>query len=403
MKLFQKEALRILWPFYLEYFIASALYFMPVFMVVYFLDIGLSAFRIGILIGVLPLTMLIFEIPTGAFADLYGRKVSVLFGYFIEAISMISLFFWDNFWLMLFSFALFGFGATFSSGSKDAWIVDKLNKKNKNYVHNFFIGMQLFLGLGLILSGIIGALLVKTYGLRIIWLVTFFSYCSSILLIYFLTSEDYVKKKVNFKKPFFDLNEKTKKSLDYCYQHHVLFFLISAGMIVTFSFSLQGQIAWVPYLKDLGMKDYHYGYLWSAMALLMAISPLLFLKFQKKNNERNLIITGLIFLTLILALIIFVSNLIFALMILLLTMMFYYSILPSQESYFYRFIPSLLRASVGSVRNMMYSIIGIIVLPLEGFLVDNIGSKNTILISAIIMIPAIILYSLINDNKKEQK
>jgi MFS family permease len=397
MKFFQRGEFKLLWPFYLEYFLSSVLYLIPAFLIVYFSDIGLSAFQMGILYAVWPLSSLIFEIPTGAFADLYGRKKSVLLGYFLEALGILSLFFWKEFKLMLISFAFLGLAATFSSGSKDAWIVDKINKKDKKMMHGFFNKMQFFINSGLVFSGIIGALLVKNYGLSVIWIVTFFSYLLSITLLYFFAKEDYIRRKTNLSESLSKLKEQTKKSLKYSYNHHVLFYIIFAGTIAMLASNLQGGISWIPLLKSLGMKEYYFGYLWSIMALVMAISPIFAIKFLRKEKERNFIIITSILWVVTTALVIFANNIILALIVMLLGLFFYCSANPSEEVYFHRFVPSKLRATVGSVKNMMFSIAVIIILPIEGWLVDNIGSKHTIFISAILMIPAIILYSRIKE------
>lgn len=399
MKFFQKGELKILWPFYLEYFLSSILFFMPGFMVVYFAGIGLSAFQMGILIALWPLSSLLLEIPTGAFADLYGRKASVLLGYSLEAIVMISLFFFKEFNLMIFSFILLGFASTFSSGSKDAWIVDMINKKNKKLVHTFFTKMQLFINLGLILSGILGAFLVGKYGLSIIWIATFVSFIISILLLLFFTREGYIVKKNSIVQSINKLKDQTKKSLNYSYKHHVLFYLIFAGMIAMFAMNLQGNIAWIPLLQNLGMKDAYFGYLWSAMAFIMAIAPIFAVKFLKKGKERNFIILGVVLWTIITFFILFANNLALALIIMMLAIFFFWSKMPAEEAYFHRFIPGKLRATIGSVKNMIFSIAVVIVLPLEGFLVDTVGPRYTIFISSILMIPAIILYLKIKENK----
>jgi len=78
MKIFQKGELKLLWPFYLDAFLSPMLFFMPAFVVVYFRDLGFSLFQISLLTMMMPLSMFLFEIPTGAIADLYGRKFSVL-------------------------------------------------------------------------------------------------------------------------------------------------------------------------------------------------------------------------------------------------------------------------------------------------------------------------------------
>jgi len=399
MKLFEKEEFRILWPFYLEYFISSCLFFMPAFLIVYFSGLGLTAFQMGILLAIWPLSSLIFEIPTGAFADLYGRKASVLLGYFLEALVMLSLFFWKDFKLMLISFTVLGLATTFSSGSKDAWIVDMINKTNRKVIHGFFSKMQFFISVGLIFSGIIGAFLVKIYGLSIIWIAAFSSYILSIILLQIFTRGDYLRKKTNFFGSISNLKKQTKISLSYSRKHHIIFYLILAGMVAAFALNLQSSIAWIPLLEDLGMKEHQFGYLWSAMSLITAISPILALKFLKKGKEKNFIVLGLVFWSIITAGILFAYNLIFALIVMFLGLLFYFAKNPSEEVYFHRFIPSKLRATVGSIRNMVFSLAVIIILPIEGWLVDNIGPRYTILISVLLMIPAIIIYSRIRENK----
>jgi hypothetical protein len=73
---------------------------------------------------------------------------------------------------------------------------------------------------------------------------------------------------------------------------------------------------------------------------------------------------------------------------------------PVERIYFHKFIKGKLRATVGSVESMLIGFIGIISMPLVGLSVDYLGAKYTILISAILMIPAIIIYSKIRENKK---
>ena len=70
MKFFKQGELKLLWPFYLDALISPMLFFMPAFVVVYFRDLGLSLFQISILTMMMPLFMFLFEIPTGAIADI---------------------------------------------------------------------------------------------------------------------------------------------------------------------------------------------------------------------------------------------------------------------------------------------------------------------------------------------
>jgi len=403
MTFFKKEELRILWPFYLEYFIASLLFFAPAFWVIYFLDYGFNLFQIGILIAASQLAVLVFEIPTGSFADLYGRKLSVIVGYFIEGLCMFSLFFVKEYYAVLLLFTLLGIGATFSSGSKDAWIVDMINKKDKKLIHSFFNKMQVFINSGLFFSGLLGAVAVKYFGISIIWLIAALSYLLSIILLSFFTQEIYSRKKIKISQSFKNLTSQTKKSVEYSYHHHVLFYFLIAGVIFAFALNLQTNISWIPLLKELGMEDYQFGYLWSAMALVVAVSPIFAIKFLKKRKERNFIILTMILGAIITVLILVAFNLISAIFILLLSLFFFFSKNPAQEVYFHRFIPSKLRATIGSVKNMIIALASIISLPLAGFLVDKIGGRYTIFISALLVIPSIILYLKIKEDKDNKR
>jgi ACS family tartrate transporter-like MFS transporter len=175
--------------------------------------------------------------------------------------------------------------------------------------------------------------------------------------------------------------------------------MIFAVMIAIFSLNIQGNVAWIPLLSGFGMKEYYFGYLWSVLAFITAVSPFIATRILKKGKERKFVIGALILWAVSTAFIVFANNIVIALAIMFLAMLFYSSKGPCEEVYFHRFIPSKLRATVGSVKNMALSLAIIIALPIEGFLVDNIGAKYTILISSVLMIPAIILYSRIKERR----
>lgn len=79
MKIFQKNELKILLPFYLESFLAFIIQFVPAFALIYFISIGMDIVKIGFLMAMVPLASLIFEVPTGAIADIYGSVTKIFF------------------------------------------------------------------------------------------------------------------------------------------------------------------------------------------------------------------------------------------------------------------------------------------------------------------------------------
>ena len=394
MKFFQKNELELLWPFYLDLFISRSLQFLPAFIIVFFAGLELSFFQIGLLIATAPLFMLIFEIPTGAISDLYGRKFSVLIGYFIEGLSMLSLFFVRDYYLMLGAFAILGFGSTLSSGSKDAWIIDLV--KDKKIVRSYFHKSQSIDAFALVISGIIGAFLVKWFGISSIWLFSFFSFIISILIL-LSAKENFVKRKVKISKSFNELINQTKKTISYGHKHSVLYYYLVASFVFTFAVAFGMGMTWTPLLLELNFPEHYFGYMWSAMAATLMISPIISSRLLKENKEKKFIMVSLAISVFITFFIFIPKRWVSALLVLLAIQFFMVLRGPASKMYFHRFIPSKMRATMGSVNSMLASLAGIIAVPIIGLLIDVIGARYTTFIYAPITILVIFIYSRIKE------
>lgn len=397
MKLFEKSELKLLWPFYLDSLLSPMLFFAPAFMIVYLLGMNLSLFQIGIAMALAPLAALIFEIPTGAVADLYGRKFSVLFGYFLEAVAVLLLFFVKNYYGVFLLFGFMGFAATFSSGAKEAWIVD-LVKNRKGTVHNFFMKTRSLDSFGLIVSGILGAFIVKYFGINTIWLFAFFSFSVSILILLF-SKEIHKRKTAKVSESYKCVKEQAKTSLKYGMKHYVIFYLLLSGIFITFAVAFAETLGMVPFLKSLNFPDYAFGYFWSGIWAVSLISPFFSKFILKLGKERNLLIAFTLINSLILASIFFASSYIIAVIILLSFYFFVGLKYPVYKTYFHKFVPSKLRATIGSMDSMTSALAAIIALPLGGWLIDLIGARYTLVIAAFLGIPTIIAYLLIKEKR----
>jgi len=76
------------------------LFILPAFYVIYFVNLGFNMFQIGILLSMAPLFALLFEIPTGAIADIYGRKFSVLLRIILQGIIIFFMFVSSDFYII---------------------------------------------------------------------------------------------------------------------------------------------------------------------------------------------------------------------------------------------------------------------------------------------------------------
>lgn len=84
----------------------------------------LSAPQVGVYFSVVYATQLIAEIPTGAFADKFGRRKSALCGAYLMPIMPLLLYFGHSFSAYLIAAVLYGLAAAFLSGSLDALLYD---------------------------------------------------------------------------------------------------------------------------------------------------------------------------------------------------------------------------------------------------------------------------------------
>lgn len=94
--------------------------------VLYLAYCGLNLAQIGLVEGVYHATSIVFEIPSGAVADLLGRKKSMLLSRVCIAVSCIIMLFARDFWFFALGFAVQALGNNLNSGSEEALVYDSM-------------------------------------------------------------------------------------------------------------------------------------------------------------------------------------------------------------------------------------------------------------------------------------
>lgn len=94
--------------------------------VLYLAYCGMSLAQIGIIEGIYHATSIICEIPSGAAADLLGRKRSMLLSRICIAVSCMIMLFSKSFGLFALSFIIQAIGNNFNSGSEEALVYDSM-------------------------------------------------------------------------------------------------------------------------------------------------------------------------------------------------------------------------------------------------------------------------------------
>lgn len=106
-------------------FLKNQKYYEP-FLVLAFLEKGLSFFDIGLLIAFREIAINLFELPSGAAADLYGRRRSMIFS-FVCYLAAFAVFATSSvLWTLYAAMFCFALGEAFRSGTHKAMIFDWL-------------------------------------------------------------------------------------------------------------------------------------------------------------------------------------------------------------------------------------------------------------------------------------
>lgn len=97
---------------------------------------GMSLTEIGILEGIFHVTSFFMEVPTGAVADIFGRKTSRILGKLTGVISNIIFISSGNFWLFALSMFVTALSYNLESGAGQALVYDSLLSisKEKEYL-----------------------------------------------------------------------------------------------------------------------------------------------------------------------------------------------------------------------------------------------------------------------------
>ena len=150
----------MLFRFSLYGFLKNQQYYDP-FLILAFREKGLSFFQIGLLIGFREVCINLFEIPSGAMADMYGRRHSMIFSMTAYIASFAVFAISTSLWLLFPAMFLFAIGEAFRTGTHKAMIFEWLRSQNRTHEKTRVYGYtRSWSKIGSALSVIIAAALV---------------------------------------------------------------------------------------------------------------------------------------------------------------------------------------------------------------------------------------------------
>jgi len=177
---------------YLQNFLVSTIFYAPVFAL--FLQEQLfTVFNVTIILAINTILVALLEIPSGAFADLVGRRQTIIISRVISVVSLIIFSFSSSFWQIALATIVGAIGIALVSGTDEAIIFDSLKELKQEKKFKKVIGINHAIGpIGLSIASIIGGFIAK-YSLRATIFYSLIPFGLALLTSFFLVEPKYHK------------------------------------------------------------------------------------------------------------------------------------------------------------------------------------------------------------------
>ncbi len=328
---------------------------------------GFTIIELGILEGIYHVTSFMMEIPTGAIADLWGRKMSRIIGRAISIISYLIMFLSGSFFLQAIGFMITAISNNLESGAGDALVYDTLVELDDTTSYMAVAGKQelTYQGATIIALLLTGFLAQHSYSFVFI-LSILFSFLA--MLSAFGLKETTVGKKTMNAESFSHLMQgyvdHIKSSFISIKNEKSIFFLMLISEIIftfitTLFFYLQS------FWSGQGHPESYITTIFAINAVVAGSTAFIASKIVKKIGKRWTLISVIVFPT---ALIWLISTTPYS-------PLFYILLGPSEGlliasigTYLNELLLSDQRATILSMQSMLFSIIMIVVFPTVGII-----------------------------------
>ena len=353
---------------------------------------GISFAQIMILESFYVFSVFLLEIPTGAIADYFGRKTSLICGALVTSVAALVYSSYPNFYVFMLGEFLWAMGFAFASGADEALVYDTLKKirqqKKSKSIFGRFASVNMA---GIMISAPIGSIIAANLGLRFtmmfIAIPTFASFILSLTL-----KEPKTKKRVESQRYIKTLLSGVK----YFKGHRVLKILAFDRISIM---ALAFFIIWTyqPMLQQLSVPIVYFGFVHAAMSGIQIVFMNNFVRLEKLfgSKKRYLLLSALI--TGIAWILFGVNtNVLLGITLIIVIAGFGLSREVLFQSYMNKYIESHNRATVISTVSMIDRFVRAVLYPIIGLLVE--WSLNY---AIIIVGVAIILSSLVSSVEEE--
>lgn len=355
--------------------IRSFMVVMPI-IAIYFQEAGLSIRQIFLLQVIFSVAIIVFELPTGYFADVFGRKNSLFLGVLGGSFGFLMYYLAPGFFGFAIAELLLAISASFISGADSAFLYDTLQTSNAGDQYTRHEGHITSVDrLSEAAAALVGGALATVIALRSIFLVEFLVMLIAIPIAVSLR-EPQLPPSVGQKKNIFQIVKfavhENKK---------LLYLNLLSGVIGASGLTM----VWFaqPYWREINVPLAYFGVLWAGLNILVSVGAFFAHRLEARVSFRAL------FLGFALAPLLFYGALsmglgMFALAIIPLFWVLRGVFYPVARDYINRETDSSIRATVVSVSQLFSRALFSIISPFLGWIADLWSFEAAFLASGII-------------------
>ena len=258
-----------------SYNISSILYSSVI--TAFFLQLGINNTQIGLIWSLVLFSQMIFDYPTGSFADKYGRLRIFTIGMIFMGIATVIIANSYNIFMLYISGILLGLGESQVSGTLFPWFVNSIdienNKEKQEYIFKINAQNQFLTNVIGILTGFIISFFNINY--KTLLIISGTLYILNGIFIYFIFEDN--------KSNETDLIKIGKKSLLFFIKERKLW-IYTLALTSSYSFYSIYLFIWQPVGKSLGITGSRLGSVYSLYLISFAISA-----FISKRNIKEFV------------------------------------------------------------------------------------------------------------------
>ena len=381
--------------------------FFDAFIILIFLDDGLSYLKIGLLYSIREIITQIFEIPSGMLADAWGRRKTMMVAMISYLLSFSFFYIANSFLLYLLAMMAFGFAEAFRSGTHKAMIVDYLKQNQMTELKTRYYGStRSWSQMGSSIAAIGGALaLFVTGNYKLIFLITVVPYVLNFFLIWsYPKSLDHKTETVDSENTFQLIKKTLAESAKTFLNPKIIRILFSSSTIIAFFKSLKDYIQPMISVLALSITLYHFdskisdiqkesilvGFIYSVIFVITSLTSRFAYKFEAKIGNTGKA-ANLIYL--IAGLSITLSGFMKFYEIPLIAVILFLGLYIAQNlrrpimvTYISERVPQNILATGLSAESQLKTLIIVIISPILGLIIDNFSLATGIIICGLIIL-----------------